>query len=361
MDKKATQIKYRRTRKKYPRQLEALTRAQEIIFAPFTFQVIASLIDFGVLELLNRKPSDLDEIISSCKISRYCAKTLFEAATVAGITECNDKKFSLTELGRTFLENEMTRVNFNFMKDVCYLGASEIEKSFKTGKPEGLKKYLGDYPTIYPALSKLPENVQKSWYAFDHYYSDTCFEEVLKIIFKDDPKEIFDIGGNTGKFENACLAYNKDCKITLLDLPENLERAKSNVPSERCGFYGINVIAPDAKFPEMSGAVFMSQFLDCFSEEQIISILSNIAKYSDDNIHIYILEPFIDNQNFKGAEYSLTHISLYFTCMANGNSKMYTEKDMREFIDKAGLKVKEKYAIGIHDYTLLECIKNEVV
>ncbi len=361
MEKNATKLKYRRKRTKYPKRLEAFTKAQEIIFAPFTFQVIAALIDFGVLEMLNAGPADINEIISGCKISKYCAKTLSEAAIVSGIIDFKDGKFYLTDLGRTFLENEMTRVNFNFMKDVCYLGASEIENSFKSGKPEGLKKYLGDYPTIYPALSKLPAQVQKSWYEFDHYYSDTCFNKVLEIIFKNTPKEIFDIGGNTGKFEMACLQYNNDCKITLLDLPENLDRAKSCVQSERCDFYGINVIAEDAKFPQMSGAVFMSQFLDCFSEEQIVSILKNISKVSEDNTHIYILEPFIDNQNFKGAEYSLTHISLYFTCMANGNSKMYSEKDMRELINKSGLKVKEKYTVGKHDYTLLECIKNEMV
>ena len=43
--------------------------------------------------------------------------------------------------------------------------------------------------------------------------------------------------------------------------------------------------------------------------------------------------------------------------MANGTSKMYSEKDMTEFVDKAGLKVVNKYTIGIHDYTLLECMK----
>ena len=43
--------------------------------------------------------------------------------------------------------------------------------------------------------------------------------------------------------------------------------------------------------------------------------------------------------------------------MANGNSKMYSEKDMIEFVDKANLKVVNKYTIGIHDYTLLECMK----
>ena len=41
--------------------------------------------------------------------------------------------------------------------------------------------------------------------------------------------------------------------------------------------------------------------------------------------------------------------------MANGNSKMYSEKRMIEMAEKAGLKIHKKYEnIGVHDYTLLE-------
>ena len=157
---------------------------------------------------------------------------------------------------------------------------------------------------------------------------------------------------------NLCFCRNDKNNVCFISLSCC---CKANINNDRCNFYGINVIAESPKFPKMSGAVLMSQFLDCFSEEQIISILSNVAKVAEDGTRVYILEPFIDNQQFKGAAYSLTHISLYFTCMANGTSKMYSEKDMIEFVEKAGLKVSKKHTIGIHDYTLLECVKNEMV
>ena len=100
----------------------------------------------------------------------------------------------------------------------------------------------------------------------------------------------------------------------------------------------------------------MSQFLDCFSEEQIISILTNIKNSMTKDTKIFILEPFTDKQLFDGATYSLVHISLYFTCMANGKSKMYSEKRMVEMLEKAGLALHRKHEnVGIHDYTLLEC------
>ena len=46
--------------------------------------------------------------------------------------------------------------------------------------------------------------------------------------------------------------------------------------------------------------------------------------------------------------------------MANGCSKMYSFKDMGIFVKEAGLKINAVYdALGAHDYTLLECVKND--
>ena len=102
----------------------------------------------------------------------------------------------------------------------------------------------------------------------------------------------------------------------------------------------------------------MSQFLDCFSNGQIVDILKKVRNAIENGTKIYILEPFIDNQIFDGAKYALVHTSLYFTCMANGNSKMYSLEDMKSFVEKAGLKISKIHNnIGRHDYTLLECEK----
>ena len=79
----------------------------------------------------------------------------------------------------------------------------------------------------------------------------------------------------------------------------------------------------------------------------------------DDSIKVYILEPFIDRQKFEGAKYSLVHTSLYFTSMANGCSKMYSQKDMEKIINLSGFRINKVYEdVGAHDYTLLECVKN---
>lgn len=349
-------MRYRRVKRHISPQVKALADAQKIAFAPMTFQTVNAMLKFGILEFLEENPSTVDEIIEHCKISKYAAETLLEVALCCGLVVKTEEKFVNSLVASAFLNNEMTRVNFNFVKDVCYLGASELANSFEASEPLGCRKFIGNYETIYNALQFLPGDMKKSWFEFDHFYSDRCFDEVLKIIFQDKPAQIFDIGGNTGKFERACLEFDKDCIVNMVDLPENIEEAKKHLKNDRLKFYGVDVLKNS--MPEISGAVFMSQFLDCFSEEQIIHILTNINKSMTDDTKIFILEPFTDKQIFEGAQYSLVHISLYFTCMANGKSRMYTEKRMLELIAKAGLKLNKKHEnIGIHDYTLLEAVR----
>ncbi|PJA07737.1 MAG: SAM-dependent methyltransferase, partial [Flavobacteriales bacterium CG_4_10_14_0_2_um_filter_32_8] len=103
---------------------------------------------------------------------------------------------------------------------------------------------------------------------------------------------------------------------------------------------------------------WMSQFLDCFSEKEIVQILKNVEQASDKNTFIYIMEPFIDNQNFPAAKHSLVATSVYFTIIANGNSKMYSVDVMKNLVQQAGLKVVEEFPlIGNSYHTILKCMK----
>ena len=373
MEQKAMQSEretYRRQRKNKKSKVEVLTEAQKIAFAPMTFQALAALIDFNILQTISQTPLTREEVMQKCNLSKYTVYTLFDAALYAGLIKKDEQgAYSATDLGEAFLLDPMTKANFNFIKDVCYLGAHELKESFAKNTPVGLQKHYIDSKTIYEVLPQLPQQMLKSWYEFDHYYSDDCFGEVLKIMFNQKPSKVFDIGGNTGKFERACLAFDSECEVNMIDLPPNIEVAKAKFEQEkadfnRLKFHALDILKQENNLPEMTGSdvkntiVLMSQFLDCFSEEQILHILNKVGEKINEYTRVYILEPFIDNQLFTGAAYSLAHISLYFTCMANGCSKMYNEADMKDIIKKSNLKVNRAfYNIGKYDYTLLECIK----
>ncbi len=87
----------------------------------------------------------------------------------------------------------------DFIHDVNYKGLFELDKSIQNGVPAGLKEF-GEWQTIYEGLSQLPEHVQKSWFSFDHFFSDDAFPLVLKHVYKNGTKKLLDVGGNTGKW-----------------------------------------------------------------------------------------------------------------------------------------------------------------
>ncbi|NIA27099.1 MAG: SAM-dependent methyltransferase, partial [Desulfobulbaceae bacterium] len=104
-------------------------------------------------------------------------------------------------------------------------------------------------------------------------------------------------------------------------------------------------------------AIWMSQFLDCFSEPQILAILIQAAGALEENNSLYVLEPFWDCQQFNTGAYSINATSLYFTCLANGVSRMYNSKDIIDIAREAGFGVKAQHDNIGTGHTLLHLVK----
>ena len=256
------------------------------------------------------------------------------------------------------LEDDLTKVNFNFTNDICYQGAWDLEQSVRNGKPEGLKVFGDKWVTIYEALSTLPEQAKKSWFDFDHFYSDIAFPEALPIVFAQKPRHLVDIGGNTAKWAIACCRHNPDVHVTIVDLPGQTAVAEQNAAAAgfagRISTHAGNVLDAATTLPAAPDAVWMSQFLDCFSLHQVTKILTKVHEAATPETDVYVLEPLWDQQRFLASTYSLQATSLYFTCMANGNSKMYRYGELVDAIAQAGFELKTAHHnLGSNSYSLL--------
>ena len=340
--------------------IEAQRLAQEIAFGPVVFQVSRLMIKFGILKQLAeaKNGKKMEEIANDAKLSLYAVQVLLEASLTIGTVLVKEDYYYLSKAGWFLLNDKMVRVNMDFNHDVNYLGLFDLETSLLNGKPEGLKVF-GTWDTIYEGLSKLPEQVQKSWFGFDHYYSDCSFPEALEIVFKNKPATLLDVGGNTGRWALQCVAHDEDVNITIMDLPQQLElmreHTKAKIGADRIHGHGVNLLDKSVPFPKGFETIWMSQFLDCFSEEEVTSILTRAAKSMDKNGTLYIMETFWDRQKFETAAYCLAQISIYFTALANGNSKMYHSEDMNRCVEAAGLKVDAIYdGLGM-GHTIFAC------
>ncbi|MBN2546096.1 MAG: class I SAM-dependent methyltransferase [Spirochaetes bacterium] len=340
----------------------AKMNAQKLAFAPFAFQAAKVSRDTGILTYIeknNGQGVELEKIAEYIKLSIYSIKILLDICISIDIVEKRDNKYFLTKTGYFLINDTITKINMDFVNDVCYLGMYHLEEAIKENKPAGLK-VLGNWKTLYEGLSQFPEKAKKSWLNFDHFYSDRVFPKMLHIVFKDNPKKILDVGGNTGKWAIECAKFSKDAHITIMDLPGQLKQAKKNISqyefNDRISYYSADILDKKSKFPEDNEVIWMSQFLDCFAEDEITNILLKALPVMKENTKLYILETFTDRQKFEEAKFCLEMTSLYFTCMANGNSKMYNSNDMISCIEKAGLTVTEDLPVGI-SHTLFICKK----
>jgi hypothetical protein len=344
--------------------VEARADAQRIAFGPIVFQATMTMRRLGILDELsvNRAGLTAAEIAQTLELSEYGVKVLLEVGLSSGIVALSKDRFTLTKTGDFLVKDELTTVNLNFVADVCYDGMRYLTDSIVEGKPKGLQVF-GSWNTIYEGLSKLPPEVQASWFAFDHFYSDRAFPSALRILFDRPVAKLLDVGGNTGKWALQCVAHNPDVQVTILDLPGQLQVAKRNIEaagmSGRISCHPIDLLNDDAAWPKGADAIFMSQFLDCFSGPQIVSLLKRALAAMSENTSLYILETYWDRQQHEAASLTLHNTSLYFTCLANGNSKMYHSGEMKEYVATAGLRVVRQIdEVGIA-HTLLECRRAE--
>jgi ubiquinone/menaquinone biosynthesis C-methylase UbiE len=340
---------------------EAKSEAQRIAFAPIVFQASRILRDSGVLELVHESGSGgmtLSDVAGRARLPRYGIKVLLESGLGIGLFCLNDGRYTLTKLGFFLLRDPMTRINMDVVHEVCYRGMFDLDKAIQDGRPAGLKT-LGDWKTFYEGLSSLTPRARESWLAFDHYYSDTAFPAALPLVFAEHPKRLLDVGGNTGKWAVQCAKFDPDVRITIADLPQQLEFARKTIRESRLehrvDFLAIDVLDDTRPFPEGYDAVWMSQFLDCFSESEIVSLLRRVAPSLAAGSALYILDLFWDRQPNETAAFCLQQTSLYFACIANGDSQMYHSADFMRCLSESGLKVlEERDQVGLY-HTLLKC------
>ena len=341
--------------------LEAKYEAQKIAFAPIMFQAARALRDLGILQLVRDSRKEgitIGDVAGKLGLSVYGVKVLLEAGLSMELVWAEEGRFRITKTGWHILKDDLTRVNMDFTHDVNYLGMFSLDESVRTGKPTGLR-HFGDWETIYQGLFKLPDRARESWLAFDHYYSDYSFSEILPIVLGPGVRNVLDVGGNTGKFAIQCAGYRDDIRVTILDHPDQVEQAGKRIGElgleHRIQTRAMDLLDHSAEFPDGMDVIWMSQFLDCFSKEDIAHLLRRSREAMDPDARLCILELLWDRQKFPASTYSLHATSLYFTNMANGCSQMYHSSDLQELIEGAGMEIEESHEdIGV-SHTLYKC------
>lgn len=311
------------------RGLPARFEAQRIAFGPVVFQCVRTAWKSGLLDRIDqagKAGASVGELAEVGPLTPYAISVVLETALSAGVVRRQDGRYSLTRVGDHILHDELTQINIDYVHDVCYRGLFTLDACLREEKPLGLKS-LGDWATLYEGLSDLPEPARASWFNFDHYYSDSAFGQALPLVLARRPRRLMDVGANTGKWSLRCLRQNPDVHLTLIDLPIQLERASIALAEAgqlgRADLVPVDMLDYGCGFPAGMDAIWMSQFLTCFSLEAIGHILRRAGASLAPGGSVWVLDTFWDRQRHDIASYCLINTSPYFTAIASGNSKMY--------------------------------------
>jgi len=330
-----------------PRQsaFDARFEAQKIAFGPVVFQCVRYARQRGILQALaeaGEAGRGVDELAASGRWRGYALKVVLESCLSCGVARLAEGRYVLDKTGYMLLSDEMTRINFDFVADVCYRGLAELDRALDDETPHGLKT-LGDWPTIYQGLSALPEPARGSWFAFDQHYSDASFPAILPDVLATSPARVMDIGANTGKFARAVLNQSAGVELHLVDLPPQLALAERLLGdaglSARATLHAVDVLDLRQLFPGGMDLVWMSQFLSCFGEAVIASIFARAAAALAPGGQVLVMDTFWDRQRYDIAAYCLINTSPYFAAMASGNSKVYESADYVRLAADAGLRL----------------------
>ncbi|RMG15263.1 MAG: hypothetical protein D6731_08740 [Planctomycetota bacterium] len=142
-------------------------------------------------------------------------------------------------------------------------------------------------------------------------------------------------------------------------LPGRLQDAAATLRAAglagRADLHPVGLLAPDASLPSGYDAVWMSQFLCCFPREDVVRLLRLAASALDDGGRLFVLDISWERQENEVAAYCPIQTSLYFACLANGNSRMLRPDAMLACIRAAGLRVEEEVDDLGTGHTLFSC------
>ncbi len=324
---------------------EARTLAHAQAMAPFLFQAARAAKHLGVLQILRKTSLNAQAVAQATGLPLTSVEVLLDAC-LAGqlVTETTAGLWSLTTVGEVWLLDPHLAIDVEFTHAVCWPGLADLGEALRQAKPAGLAKF-GPWPTIYQGLAQLPPAIRHAWFAYDHFHSDSAFPPAIARVLGCRPRNLVDVGGNTGRFSRRILAQDPDVRVTLLDLPGQVLEARENIAeyADRVTCLALDLLDHSIPFPAGSDAVWLSQFLDCFGPDDVIALLRRARAALAPGGSVWVMEVCPDRQSEPAAATSLRLASLYFVAQANGVSRFYRSTTLLALAEQAGLIVREQH------------------
>ena len=203
---------------------EAISEAQKLAFAPIAFQASVALKRLGILGAVEAAKDDGAAAAEIAALPRRCPCTACACcstwASSIGLVWQRADRYVLDKVGHFLLNDAMTRVNLDFVADVCYDAMSSLQDSVEQTRAEGPRalRRLADAVRGPPATAGAES--ERAGSRSITFTRRTHLPQRCEHVFATKPRHLLDIGGNTGLWAMACVEHDPHVEVTIVDLPE---------------------------------------------------------------------------------------------------------------------------------------------
>jgi hypothetical protein len=330
------------------------------------FQLLWAGVEFGVFEILNETPNKFTAEDLSFKLGLEVnpSKILFDGLLTLKLIVRVERTGVLknAKVTEKYLAKK-SPVNLVGMAEwqryIVYPAAIDFCEALRTNKNIGIRHFPGEGNTLYQRLASNPK-LEKVFQDAMQSISNAANHMLVEYLYLTKFSHLLDFGGGNGT--NAMTFYEKNphLKVTILDMPTVCEKAKINIEKYDLSAH-ISTLPGDfftTMLPKDLDCVLYSHIVTIWSPENNIKLLKRIFDALPENGQVFI---FSTMGNDNGIGPMLTAMgSVYFQTIATGEGMLYSKKEVKSFVEKAGFSVTIKEGLSF-DHTLVIGTKKELL
>ena len=309
-------------------QTPAPIRAFQILGGMMNSYILSAFIKNDVLETLDSGINSIDELAAKCKLNKIVLARTLRYASLIGLVNITENKYSVTEVSRCFLKNTPGSLygSANFISAPPWRDSwLNFEHCLKTGKP------AFDHVFGQPFFQFLDIN-QEYGKPFNHYMTmmTTMVAPVVAEAYDFSAFDtICDVGGGQGLLLKAILENFHHSKGILFDMDSAVKEHVLKDISDRVD------IVSGSFFDSIPSAdcMVLKTVIHDWNDENAIRILTNCRKNLKTGGKILLVEQVVEEPHTLMSLFYDLHMQV----MLGGAER--TEQEFKILLESAGLKL----------------------
>lgn len=298
-------------------------------------RAVLDAVDLGVIEILKNRPLTMAEVAKGCNLNLAALRSLMNILAAAGYVVYKDKKFSLTKLSRRWLLKDSEYSLYDLMilnSRVCWNWMDGYKEYLRTGKTVDYHERL---------TTEEWEYYQKAMASAAGIHSK---EVARRTPVPKGAQKMLDIGGSHGLHSLAlCRKHKMSAKI--MELPDALESAKRTFKDKNddgaVSYIAGNAITDDLG-KEKYDLVLISNLTHHFTDEQNTQLAKKVFDALKPGGY-YVVMDFERPKTKTNADLIGMANDMFFSFTSNGGT--YSKEEMRNWIEKGGLKYVRTFSL----------------